>query len=68
VYLCNQVVYALSADFRLAFISMCDEREMQSHLGADNFLNQLYWRFHASRITSMLVGNSMFLSAAITFP
>jgi len=46
---------------------MCDEPEMQGHLGADNFLNQLYWRFHASRITPMLAGNSMFFSAAITF-
>ncbi|HMK42245.1 MAG TPA: hypothetical protein VK451_11885 [Methyloceanibacter sp.] len=65
VYLRNQGVYALSADLHLAVISMCDEPEMQSHLGADNFLNQLYWRFHAARITPMLMGNSMFFCPAI---
>ena len=67
IHLCKEIVYALSTDIHLAVISMCDEPEMQSRLGADYFLNELYWRFHASRIPPMSLGNSMFFAPEIRF-
>jgi hypothetical protein len=49
---------------------MGDEPEMESRLGADDFLNELYrrfWGLQAQRIPSMRVRNRMFFAEEITF-
>ena len=37
---------------RHSAVSLCYEREVQSHLGADYLLNQLYRRLHALRLSA----------------
>ena len=37
IHLCEQVIYAPSPDIDLAVVSLRDEREVQSRLGADYF-------------------------------
>ena len=39
IHLCDQVIYARSADLVLAGFSMCDELKVQSCLGTDYLLN-----------------------------
>ena len=44
--LCEEVIYAPSSDIDPAIVTLCDEREVQSRLGTDYFLDQLYRRLH----------------------
>ncbi|MGA7457774.1 MAG: hypothetical protein WBW51_10745 [Methyloceanibacter sp.] len=49
--LCDQVVHAPSSDVDLPAVSVRDELEVQSRLGANDFLNEQYRRLHTSRIS-----------------
>ncbi|MGZ8400598.1 MAG: hypothetical protein ACXWVI_04805 [Methyloceanibacter sp.] len=46
IHLCKEVIYAPPSDVDLTIVTLCDEREVQSRLGTDYFLDQLYRRLH----------------------